>query len=206
VAAITSCTNTSNPSVMVGAGILARKAVERGLSAKPWVKTSLAPGSQVVTEYLNAAGLTPYLDQLGFNLVGYGCTTCIGNSGPLPESIEGAVQDNGFVVASILGTDPVIRSAECGTGGGCRPFPPWSSPLIRVMVRHGDQDSLWPTAPIPTAPGPSTRLGHLRADLPAPQTDDYTSIPRGPASPRDLPRPGHTGRPHGFRSPRLGGA
>ena len=102
IAAITSCTNTSNPSVMVGAGILARKAVERGLSSKPWVKTSLAPGSQVVTDYLNAAGLTPYLDQLGFNLVGYGCTTCIGNSGPLPEPIEKAIQEKGLVVASIL--------------------------------------------------------------------------------------------------------
>ena len=83
VAAITSCTNTSNPSVMVGAALLAKKAVERGLSQKPWVKTSLAPGSRVVTDYLDRAGLTPYLDQLGFNLVGYGCTTCIGNSGPL---------------------------------------------------------------------------------------------------------------------------
>ena len=102
IAAITSCTNTSNPSVMVGAGILARKAVERGLSSKPWVKTSLAPGSQVVTDYLNAAGLTPYLDQLGFNLVGYGCTTCIGNSGPLPEPIEKSIQEKGLVVASIL--------------------------------------------------------------------------------------------------------
>jgi aconitate hydratase len=102
VAAITSCTNTSNPSVMVGAGLLAKKAVERGLTVQPWVKTSLAPGSQVVTEYLNAAGLTPYLDQLGFNLVGYGCTTCIGNSGPLPEPIAGAIQEHGLVVASIL--------------------------------------------------------------------------------------------------------
>jgi aconitate hydratase len=102
VAAITSCTNTSNPSVMVGAGLLAKKAVERGLTVQPWVKTSLAPGSQVVTEYLNAAGLTPYLDKLGFNLVGYGCTTCIGNSGPLPEPIAGAIQEHGLVVASIL--------------------------------------------------------------------------------------------------------
>jgi aconitate hydratase len=102
VAAITSCTNTSNPSVMVGAGILAKKAAERGLSSKPWVKTSLAPGSQVVTDYLNAAGLTPYLDQMGFNLVGYGCTTCIGNTGPLPETVEAAITEHGFVVASIL--------------------------------------------------------------------------------------------------------
>src|SRR4030095_451292 len=85
IAAITSCTNTSNPSVMIGAGLLAKKAIQKGLTRKPWVKSSLAPGSKVVTEYLNAAGLTPYLDQLGFNLVGYGCTTCIGNSGPLPD-------------------------------------------------------------------------------------------------------------------------
>ena len=87
IAAITSCTNTSNPSVMIGAGLVAKKAVERGLTRKPWVKSSLAPGSKVVTEYLDAAGLTPYLDQLGFNLVGYGCTTCIGNSGPLPDEV-----------------------------------------------------------------------------------------------------------------------
>ena len=93
IAAITSCTNTSNPSVMLGAGLLARNAVERGLTVRPWVKTSLAPGSKVVTEYLDRAGLTSYLDQLGFNLVGYGCTTCIGNSGPLPEAISRAVGD-----------------------------------------------------------------------------------------------------------------
>jgi aconitate hydratase len=102
IAAITSCTNTSNPSVMIGAGLLARKAVERGLTRKPWVKTSLAPGSKVVTEYLNKAGLTPYLDQLGFNLVGYGCTTCIGNSGPLPEEISAEVRERSLVVASVL--------------------------------------------------------------------------------------------------------
>jgi aconitate hydratase len=102
VAAITSCTNTSNPSVMIGAGLLAKKAVEKGLVRKPWVKTSLAPGSQVVTAYLNKAGLTPYLDQLGFNLVGYGCTTCIGNSGPLPEEIGAAIEDGNLVVASVL--------------------------------------------------------------------------------------------------------
>jgi len=102
IAAITSCTNTSNPSVMVGAGILAKKAVARGLKVKPWVKTSLAPGSQVVTDYLDAAGLTPHLDALGFQTVGYGCTTCIGNSGPLPDAIHQAVQDNGLVVAAVL--------------------------------------------------------------------------------------------------------
>ncbi len=102
IAAITSCTNTSNPSVMIGAGLLARKAVERGLQVKPWVKTSLAPGSKVVTEYLEKAGLTRYLDQLGFNLVGYGCTTCIGNSGPLPDEVAAIVKQRNLVVASVL--------------------------------------------------------------------------------------------------------
>ncbi len=102
VAAITSCTNTSNPSVMIGAGLLAKKAVERGLTRKPWVKTSLAPGSKVVTDYLEKAGLTPYLDALGFNLVGYGCTTCIGNSGPLPEDISMIVAERNLVVCSVL--------------------------------------------------------------------------------------------------------
>jgi aconitate hydratase A / 2-methylisocitrate dehydratase len=102
IAAITSCTNTSNPSVMLAAGLLARKAVERGLERKPWVKTSLAPGSTVVTDYLKQAGLDEPLDALGFNLVGYGCTTCIGNSGPLPEEISKAVNDNDLVVCSVL--------------------------------------------------------------------------------------------------------
>ncbi|WP_256830652.1 aconitate hydratase AcnA [Pseudomonas sp. Pse1] len=102
IAAITSCTNTSNPSVMMAAGLLAKKAVEKGLTRKPWVKSSLAPGSKVVTDYYNAAGLTPYLDQLGFALVGYGCTTCIGNSGPLPEPIEKAIQGSDLTVASVL--------------------------------------------------------------------------------------------------------
>jgi aconitate hydratase len=102
IAAITSCTNTSNPSVMIAAGLLAKKAVERGLTTKPWVKTSLAPGSKVVTSYLSESGLTQPLEQLGFHLVGYGCTTCIGNSGPLPEPIAKAVQDNDLVVAAVL--------------------------------------------------------------------------------------------------------
>jgi len=102
IAAITSCTNTSNPSVMIGAGLVAKKAVERGLKRQPWVKTSLAPGSKVVTEYLKKSGLQPYLDELGFNLVGYGCTTCIGNSGPLPEDVAGEVESRNLVVASVL--------------------------------------------------------------------------------------------------------
>ncbi|MGZ4235800.1 MAG: aconitate hydratase AcnA [Solirubrobacteraceae bacterium] len=102
IAAITSCTNTSNPSVMLGAGILARNAVQRGLKVKPWVKTSLAPGSKVVTEYLDRAGLTEYLEALGYHLVGYGCTTCIGNSGPLPEEISAAVNSDDLAVVSVL--------------------------------------------------------------------------------------------------------
>ena len=102
IAAITSCTNTSNPAVMLGAGLVARKAAARGLSVKPWVKTSLAPGSKVVTEYLERTGLQDDLDRLGFNLVGYGCTTCIGNSGPLPEPISAAIAKGGLVVASVL--------------------------------------------------------------------------------------------------------
>jgi len=102
IAAITSCTNTSNPSVMIGAGLVAKKAVEHGLTRKPWVKTSLAPGSKVVTDYLKKAGLDTYLDQIGFNLVGYGCTTCIGNSGPLPEEVSAEIIERGLVVASVL--------------------------------------------------------------------------------------------------------
>jgi aconitate hydratase len=102
IAAITSCTNTSNPNVLIAAGLLARKALEKGLTTKPWVKTSLAPGSQVVTDYLNAANLQADLDALGFNLVGYGCTTCIGNSGPLPEAISESINTNDLVVASVL--------------------------------------------------------------------------------------------------------
>ncbi len=102
IAAITSCTNTSNPSVMLAAGLLAKKAVERGLKVKPWVKTSLAPGSKVVMDYYEDAGLVPYLEQLGFHLVGYGCTTCIGNSGPLPDNVAAAVSKEKLVVAAVL--------------------------------------------------------------------------------------------------------
>src|SRR6202020_1016880 len=102
VAAITSCTNTSNPSVMLAAGLLAKKAVAKGLKVKSWVKTSMAPGSQVVTEYYKAAGLWDSLDALGFNLVGYGCTTCIGNTGPLDAAIVDAIEDNKLVGAAVI--------------------------------------------------------------------------------------------------------
>src|SRR6202012_3137857 len=102
IAAITSCTNTSNPEVMLGAALLARNAVEKGLASKPWVKTTMAPGSQVVNDYYNKSGLWPYLEKLGFYLVGYGCTTCIGNSGPLPEEISKAINDNDLAVTAVL--------------------------------------------------------------------------------------------------------
>src|SRR6185295_5386547 len=117
IAAITSCTNTSNPSVMVGAALLAKNAVDRGLARKPWVKTTLAPGSKVVMDYYERAGLLPYLDKLGFNLVGYGCTTCIGNSGPLPPAISEAVNDNDLAVKmNYLASPPlVVAYALAGT-------------------------------------------------------------------------------------------
>src|SRR6201999_3788122 len=102
IAAITSCTNTSNPSAMIGAARVAKKAVERALTRKPWVKTTLAPGSQVVSDYYDRAGLTPYLDKVGFNLVGYGCTTCIGNSGPLLPEISKAINDADLAVTAVL--------------------------------------------------------------------------------------------------------
>ena len=107
IAAITSCTNTSNPNVLIGAGLVAKKAVELGLEVKPWVKTSLAPGSQVVTDYLQKAGLNIYLDKLGFNIVGYGCTTCIGNSGPLNERVNKIIQDNG-AIGNNVGNDAAL--------------------------------------------------------------------------------------------------
>ena len=102
IAAITSCTNTSNPTVMLAAGLLARKAIEHGLGTKPWVKTSLAPGSRVVSEYLTKTGLQPFLDRLGFNVVGFGCTTCIGNSGPLDRELEDTLTTNDLIAASVL--------------------------------------------------------------------------------------------------------
>ncbi len=137
IAAITSCTNTSNPSVMVAAGLLAKKAVEKGLRRHPWVKTSLAPGSQVVTEYLDEAGLTPYLDQLGFNLVGFGCTTCIGNSGPLPEEIAKAIHDNDLVACSVLSGN---RNFEGRINPHCRANYLASPPLVVAYALAGRMD------------------------------------------------------------------
>ena len=118
IAAITSCTNTSNPSVMLAAGLLAKKAVERGLTVKPWVKTSLAPGSKVVADYYRKAGLTPYLEKLNFHLVGFGCTTCIGNSGPLPEPVAQAVQKENLVVAAVLERQSQFRRPHQSAGEG----------------------------------------------------------------------------------------
>ena len=138
IAAITSCTNTSNPAVMLAAGLLAKKAVDRGLSVKPWVKTSLAPGSKVVTDYYNSAGLTPYLDALGFHLVGYGCTTCIGNSGPLLDIIADTVKANDLVVASVLSGN---RNFEGRINQHVRMNFLASPPLVVAYALRGDVDA-----------------------------------------------------------------
>ena len=134
IAAITSCTNTSNPEVMVGAGLVAKAAVEAGLKTPQWVKTSLAPGSKVVTDYLDEAGLTPYLDQLGFELVGYGCTTCIGNSGPLPEDIEGAIDSGHLALASVLSGN---RNFEARVHNKVRSSYLMSPPLVVAYALAG---------------------------------------------------------------------
>jgi aconitate hydratase len=137
IAAITSCTNTSNPSVMVAAGLLARNAVERGLTRRPWVKSSLAPGSKVVSEYYRAAGLDGYLDELGFNTVGYGCTTCIGNSGPLPEPIAAAVNDGELVVCAVLSGN---RNFEARIHGDVKANYLASPPLVVAYALAGRMD------------------------------------------------------------------
>jgi len=137
IAAITSCTNTSNPSLMLGAGILAKKAVERGLKSKPWVKTSLAPGSMVVSDYLDKSGLKQYLDELKFNLVGYGCTTCIGNSGPLPEKIGKAIKENDLVAVSVLSGN---RNFEGRINSLCRANYLASPPLVVAYALAGRMD------------------------------------------------------------------
>ncbi len=137
IAAITSCTNTSNPSVMIAAGLLAKKAVERGLERRPWVKSSLAPGSKVVTQYYRASGLDAYLDQLGFNTVGYGCTTCIGNSGPLPEAISAAVAEGDLVVAAVLSGN---RNFEARIHGEVKANYLASPPLVVAYALAGRMD------------------------------------------------------------------
>ena len=137
IAAITSCTNTSNPEVMIGAGLLAKRAVEAGLRTRPWVKTSLAPGSKVVTDYLNEAGLTPFLNELGFDLVGYGCTTCIGNSGPLPEAIEDAIDEGRLAVAAVVSGN---RNFEARIHNKVRSNYLASPPLVVAYALAGRSD------------------------------------------------------------------
>jgi aconitate hydratase len=199
IAAITSCTNTSNPSVMIGAGLVAKKAVERGLERKPWVKTSLAPGSKVVTEYLEKAGLDTYLDRLGFNLVGYGCTTCIGNSGPLPDDVAAEVRERGLVVAAVLSGN---RNFEGRIQQDVRANYLASPPLVVAYALAGsmnvdltteplgkDRDGrpvylrdLWPTAQeIQT-----TLLATVTADL---FRQQYAGVFEGDQRWRDLPVP-----------------
>ena len=164
IAAITSCTNTSNPSLMLGAGLLAKKAVERGLQVKPWVKTSLAPGSKVVTDYLRASGLTPYLDRLKFNLVGYGCTTCIGNSGPLPDAIGAAIKENNLVAVAVLSGNrnfegrihPLVRANYLA-----------SPPLVVAYALAGRMDLDLINEPLGN--DPAGKPVYLREIWPAPQ-------------------------------------
>jgi len=169
IAAITSCTNTSNPSLMLGAGLLAKKAVERGLKVKPWVKTSLAPGSKVVTDYLQASGLINYLEQLKFHLVGYGCTTCIGNSGPLPEPIGAAIKENNMVAVAVLSGNrnfegrvhPLVRANYLA-----------SPPLVVAYALAGRMDLDLTTEPLGT--DPSGKPVYLREIWPTPQEVEST--------------------------------
>jgi len=169
IAAITSCTNTSNPSLMLGAGLLAKKAVERGLQVKPWVKTSLAPGSKVVTDYLLAAGLTQFLDKLKFNLVGYGCTTCIGNSGPLPDAIGAAIKENNLVAVAVLSGNrnfegrihPLVRANYLA-----------SPPLVVAYALAGRMDLDLTNEPLGT--DPSGKPVFLHEIWPTPQEVEAT--------------------------------
>jgi aconitate hydratase len=163
IAAITSCTNTSNPSVMVGAALLAKKAVEKGLVSKPWVKTTLAPGSKVVMDYYERAGLIPYLDKLGFNLVGYGCTTCIGNSGPLPEEISQAVNDADLAVVSVLSGN---RNFEGRINPDVKMNYLASPPLVVAYALTGSMDTDMVSDPIGT--GSDGQPVYLRDIWPAP--------------------------------------
>ncbi|MGO9667725.1 MAG: aconitate hydratase AcnA [Streptosporangiaceae bacterium] len=167
IAAITSCTNTSNPSVMLGAGLLARNALARGLRTKPWVKTSLAPGSKVVTEYLERAGLTESLDALGFNLVGYGCTTCIGNSGPLPEAVSAAVAENDLAVVSVLSGN---RNFEGRINPDVKMNYLASPPLVVAYALAGTMNIDLTTEPIGT--GPDGRPVYLSDLWPSPSEID----------------------------------
>src|SRR5690606_19514951 len=147
IAAITSCTNTSNPQVMIGAALLAKHAVEKGLSRKPWVKTSLAPGSKVVMDYYERAGLTPYLEKLGFHLVGYGCTTCIGNSGPLPDEVSAAGTERGWAGVSAL---PGNRSSAARSSPGVKLSWLASPPLVAASALAGTMDTDLANEPLGT--------------------------------------------------------
>ena len=148
IAAITSCTNTSNPNVLIAAGLVAKKANELGLKPKPWVKTSLAPGSQVVTDYLEKAGLQAHLDAIGFNLVGYGCTTCIGNSGPLPDAISAAVNEGDLVACSVLSGN---RNFEGRVSPDVRANFLASPPLVVAYALKGTVIEDFITTPIGTS-------------------------------------------------------
>ena len=189
IAAITSCTNTSNPSLMLGAGLLAKKAVERGLTSKPWVKTSFAPGSKVVTDYIEKAGLWPFLNRLRFNLVGYGCTTCIGNSGPLSESIGKAIKDNNLVAVSVLSGN---RNFEGRINPLCRANYLASPPLVVAYAIAGRMDFDIVNEPHRAATNPASRLParHL-ADAAGSGSDDAQL-----GDDRDVPQ-GIRGRVHG---------
>jgi aconitate hydratase len=199
IAAITSCTNTSNPSVMLAAGLLAKKAVEAGLETKPWVKTSLAPGSRVVTEYLDRAGLTPYLEKLGFALVGYGCTTCIGNSGPLPERVAAAVEEGDLNVVAVLSGNrnfegrihPQVRASYLASPPLCVAYALAGSvdlDLTRQPLGQGDAGpvflhDLWPA---------SAEIAEAMSDAITEDafTSQYARIWDGDDRWRSLPTPG----------------
>ncbi|MEJ8281611.1 aconitate hydratase AcnA [Pseudonocardia spirodelae] len=169
IASITSCTNTSNPSVMLGAALLAKNAVEKGLAVKPWVKTSMAPGSQVVTDYYEKAGLWPYLDKLGYNLVGYGCTTCIGNSGPLPEEISAAVNDNDLTVVSVLSGN---RNFEGRINPDVKMNYLASPPLVIAYALAGTMDFDFEAQPL----GRDTEGNEVFLRDIWPSTEDITSV------------------------------
>jgi aconitate hydratase len=181
IAAITSCTNTSNPFVMVGAALLARKAVEIGLNRKPWVKTTLAPGSKVVMDYFERAGLTPYLEKLGFNLVGYGCTTCIGNSGPLPEAISAAVADRDLAVVSVLSGN---RNFEGRINPDVKMNYLASPPLVVAYALAGTMDIDLTTEPIST--GSNGKPVYLTDIWPSPA--EIEEVVRGSVAPEMFSR------------------
>jgi aconitate hydratase len=199
IAAITSCTNTSNPSVMIGAALLAKKAVERGLDRKPWVKTTLAPGSKVVMDYYERAGLLPYLEKLGFNLVGYGCTTCIGNSGPLQEEISAAVNEADLAVAAVLSGN---RNFEGRINPDIKMNYLASPPLVVAYALAGSMDIDITTEPLGT--GSDGKPVYLNDIWPSPQeiqdvvasaissemfTADYADVFAGDDRWRSLPTP-----------------